>query len=159
MIDYLTKISQLSFPLAIFEKPRIVKETANTLVLGPDTIIKQQGLYETFNIHVKEVPKSFMVINFVGNFFQKDVPFNKRMIITDNLSIYFPCKCLKVEHYVAKIRRYSSHYKAIQIEDVPYIIPIGSEKMEPYALIAKVEDLHFHVGWSEDLTYKDEFYI
>ena len=162
MIRNFMSVKDLQFPLAVLDKPKRIEETPTTLTLGGTALLKQHGLYDTFNIAIKNLPYSYSVIYTPSGLFDGKYKYKGRIFLTDALNVVIPNGKVKVRHFTTKLKFYSQKMGVIQVPetyDIPYLIPISKEKTATYAIIAEVDGLFFHTDWTLDSEYKNEFYI
>jgi hypothetical protein len=147
MIRPLVKFTDLAFPVVLMKKYKKLEDSRGYIHFDDKSIYKQGNIFNTFNLLVYEPPETYETFQTPEALLTYKGSLRQKVLLDDNLNIWLPHRQIKIEMCTKQLTFIRQDY--IQIWDIPYYLPKAINQDKPLPLIAKVEGLYFHVGWSK----------
>jgi hypothetical protein len=147
MIKYLTKLTDLDFPVALIKKYPDLRDDETYIYYEGKTLLKHGDLYNTINLRLTSPPETYETFQIPEQLLAYKKSLKGKALIDNSLNIWLPCKKIKVEISTKQLTYQRETY--LLIYDIPYFLPKTLDlQTGRHPLIAKVDGLYFHIGWS-----------
>jgi len=162
MIDRLRNLTQLTFPIITAKRYDWLSETSNVLIFDDIRLVKRGDLYKTFDLSITELPETYEMFpnpESLLNWVLLGKKLKGKIFIDDKLNVFVPQNLVKVLFETRTLVEYNLENVFIKVEGVSYFLPLHKVKeVNSEPVIALVEGLYFHVGWSnEGIRYERTF--
>jgi len=157
MIKNLTSITDLTFPVAICKKYKRLASTRSLLIFGNLELVNHGNLFNTLHLALDELPETYATYP-TPETMLKDVHLIKNnVLLDDKLNILIPRSTIKIIYETRYLLQINQKQLYLLVEDIPYYLPLFREKAGKYPLIAFVNGLYFHIGWSDKRVKYEQF--
>jgi len=151
MIDRLTSITQLTFPIVTAKRYDWLSETSSELIFDDIRVVKMGNLYKTFNLAVASLPETYEMFPNPETLLRWVLThkLKGKVLIDDNLNIFIPQKLITINYETRDLINFDGNLGILQVKGISYFLPITKAKVaNTQPLIATTEKLWFHIDWS-----------
>ena len=159
MIRNLYRFTDLKFPVVLMKKYLSIKEDSTFLYLDNITLIKQATLFDTFDISNFNLPETRVYYELPSILLANSDQIKDALLIDDNLNVFIPVKKVQVTIKRHIFKNYDEETNSLIVSEIPYFLDCVTERNATYPIIAQVEGLFFHIGWSNKEKKAYEVYI